>query len=73
MILPGRADDPGFLVLRGHASSRGGMMKAEKIQVLLVEDNPTDAMVVQEELAHSASAHFSVVHLRAIERGADPA
>jgi PAS domain S-box-containing protein len=38
-------------------------MNAEKIQVLLIEDNPTDALIVQDELAHTSYAQFSVVHL----------
>ena len=37
--------------------------EAEKIQVLLVEDSPTDALVVQDELAHAKGARFSVVHI----------
>ena len=31
------------------------MMNAGKIQVLLVEDNPSDALIVQEELAHTTA------------------
>jgi len=38
-------------------------MHAKPIQVLLVEDNPVDALVVQDELAHTAGARFAVVHL----------
>jgi PAS domain S-box-containing protein len=38
-------------------------MNAETIRVLLVEDNPTDTMLVEEELAHAADAQFSVVHV----------
>ena len=38
-------------------------MEEDKIQVLLVEDNSTDALTVEDELAHAAGASFSVVHL----------
>ncbi len=38
-------------------------MNAKTIQVLLVEDNSTDALIVQDELAHPTYAQFSVVHL----------
>jgi PAS domain S-box-containing protein len=38
-------------------------MTPDKIQVLLVEDNPTDALIVEDELAHTTGASFSVVHL----------
>jgi PAS domain S-box-containing protein len=41
-------------------------MNTEKIQVLLVEDNATDALIVQDELAHTTGAGFSVVHLEAL-------
>ena len=39
------------------------MMSAEKIQVLLVEDSATDALIVEDELRHRADTPFSVVHL----------
>jgi len=38
-------------------------MDAKPLQVLLVEDNPVDALVVQDELAHTNGARFAVVHL----------
>ncbi|HEX8295527.1 MAG TPA: PAS domain S-box protein [Chthoniobacteraceae bacterium] len=38
-------------------------MSIQKIQVLLVEDNPTDQLLVEDELAHATSAEFSVVHV----------
>jgi len=38
-------------------------MDKEKIQVLLVEDSATDALIVRDELAHTAGAQFSVVPL----------
>ena len=37
------------------------MMDAQKIQVLLVEDNPTDVLLVKDELSHAVGASFSVV------------
>jgi hypothetical protein len=36
--------------------------------VLLVEDNPTDALIVKDELAHSENALFSVVHTEQLEQ-----
>ncbi len=38
-------------------------MSGEKIQVLLVEDNPTDALIVEDELTHASGSQFSVEHL----------
>ena len=38
-------------------------MDAKKIRVLLVEDNPTDKLLVVDELAHAADGQFSVVHV----------
>jgi two-component system cell cycle sensor histidine kinase/response regulator CckA len=38
-------------------------MTETKIRVLLVEDNPTDAMLVQDELAHSTGSPFAVVQV----------
>lgn len=43
-------------------------MNANPIKVLLVEDNPTDALIVQDELAHSGDALFSVVHTEQLEQ-----
>ena len=34
-----------------------------RIQVLLVEDNPTDKMLVEDELAHTSGTQFSVAHV----------
>jgi PAS domain S-box-containing protein len=45
------------------------MMNAEKIQVLLIEDNATDALIVQDELAHTAGARFAVVHVEHLSEG----
>ncbi len=39
------------------------MIDPDDIQVLLVEDNATDALLVEDELAHTKGARFSVVHL----------
>ncbi len=39
------------------------MTEPEIIQVLLVEDNPADALLVRDELEHAGGAQFSVVHL----------
>jgi PAS domain S-box-containing protein len=38
-------------------------MEPEMIQVLLVEDNPADVLMVEDELAHAIGGKFSVVHL----------
>jgi len=38
-------------------------MDTKEFQVLLVEDNATDALIVEDELAHTPGAQFSVVHL----------
>jgi PAS domain S-box-containing protein len=38
-------------------------MSAEKIRVLLVEDNATDKMLVEDELAHADDAAFFVMHV----------
>jgi PAS domain S-box-containing protein len=42
-------------------------MSAENIQVLLLEDSATDALIVEYELAHKASARFSVVHVEQLK------
>ncbi|MEP6670477.1 MAG: response regulator [Chthoniobacter sp.] len=39
-------------------------MDAKIIQVLLVEDNPADALVVRDELEHAGGTQFAVVHLK---------
>ena len=41
-------------------------MAASTIQVLLVEDNPTDAMFVREELADATGAAFALVHVETL-------
>jgi PAS domain S-box-containing protein len=43
------------------------MIDPKKIQVLLVEDNPTDALVVEDELAHAGSAQFAVEHVEQLK------
>ncbi len=37
-------------------------MSAESLRILLVEDNPTDALLVREALAEATSPAFTVVH-----------
>lgn len=44
------------------------MIRAPKIRVLLVEDNPTDALIVREELAATTSASFEIVHLEELSQ-----
>jgi two-component system sensor histidine kinase UhpB len=39
-------------------------MGDDKIQVLLVEDSPTDALFVQDELMHTADGQFAVTHVQ---------
>ena len=38
-------------------------MDPEIIQVLLVEDNATDKLIVEDELTHATDARFSIVHV----------
>jgi PAS domain S-box-containing protein len=47
------------------------MKNAEKIQVLLVEDNSTDALTVEDELSRAPSAAFSVLHLERLSQALD--
>jgi CheY-like chemotaxis protein len=42
-------------------------MNATPIQVLLVEDNPGDARLVQESLAEEPSRRFSLTHVERLE------
>lgn len=39
-------------------------MDDDKIQVLLIEDSPTDALLVQDELEHSTERKFAVTHVQ---------
>src|SRR3954470_2054773 len=38
-------------------------MNDSSIHVLLVEDNPTDALIVREELAHAPDVRFAMMHV----------
>ena len=44
-------------------------MESEQIRVLLVEDNPADARLVQEFLAESERDHFDIVWTQRLEEG----
>ena len=57
------ADHPGFLVRVRHPSHSPQVIADTKIQVLLVEDNPTDKMLVEDELAHTTGSQFAVAHV----------
>lgn len=39
-------------------------MDDDRIQVLLIEDSPTDALLVQDELRHAADGNFAVTHVQ---------
>ena len=39
-------------------------MNGDRVQVLLIEDNPTDALIVQDELMHAADGQFAVIHVQ---------
>ena len=39
------------------------MMDVKMIKVLLVEDSPSDALVVESELTQTDGAHFCVIHI----------
>jgi len=39
-------------------------MDDDRIQVLLIEDNPTDALFVRDELMHTAEGQFTVTHIQ---------
>lgn len=41
-------------------------MQTPTIHVLLVEDSPTDALLVREELAHASGVRFVVVHVEQV-------
>jgi PAS domain S-box-containing protein len=43
------------------------MIAAENIRVLLVEDNPTDQLLVEDELAHAGGRAFSVTHVEQLK------
>ena len=43
------------------------MTDSAKIRVLLIEDNPTDALIVKSELEGDSDARFSVVHVEQLK------
>ncbi len=46
-------------------------MSPATIQVLLVEDSSTDALIVQEELAHTVNSKFAVAHVEQLQEALD--
>jgi signal transduction histidine kinase len=53
---------PGFL-------SAGVVMEKEKLKILLVEDNPTDALIVKKKLQRDGSFNYDIVHVVSGEDG----
>ena len=44
-------------------------MKAKYIRVLLIEDSPSDKLLLEEVLGHSSAATFEVIHAERLAQG----